>query len=181
MKKISNLLSRFPAIRQLGMECGSTAIAIICKYYGAPNLQIPLAHHIAMGQDGINLQKIIEVFGDLGFEAEAYQLTYDDLELMELPFIVHYNINHFIVVYEMGDTYVKASDPDKGLVRMKKTEFIDKWGKVAVNVIPREDALETKLANQLTELASEAKFPFHRFFQEAFVKSKNKTFKSGFL
>lgn len=95
-------MRRFPVYRQLdSMDCGPTCLKIIAKYYGREYSLSNLRKQCHVSRDGVSLLEISEVATSMGFNTSGVQITIHDLSKIVLPCIVHWNHNHFVVVYKV--------------------------------------------------------------------------------
>ena len=136
-----NLLQiRMKIIRQRNaMDCGPSCLAMIAEHYGRTVQQEQLHHYCSLGKNGVSLLGISKAAENIGFKTVGGRLSFDILA-NELPFpcIVHWNQNHFVVVYNIrkrkGNRYeVYVADPGKGLVTYTKEEFCEHWVSTKTN------------------------------------------------
>lgn len=136
-----NLLQiRMKIIRQRNvMDCGPSCLAMIAEHYGRTVQQELLHHYCSLGRNGVSLLGISKAAENIGFKTVGGRLSFDILA-NELPFpcIVHWNQNHFVVVYNIkkrkGNQYeVYVADPGKGLVTYTKEEFCEYWVSTKTN------------------------------------------------
>ena len=136
-----NLLQiRMKIIRQRNaMDCGPSCLAMIAEHYGRTVQQELLHHYCSLGKNGVSLLGISKAAENIGFKTVGGRLSFDILA-NELPFpcIVHWNQNHFVVVYNIrkrkGNRYeVYVADPGKGLVTYTKEEFCEHWVSTKTN------------------------------------------------
>ena len=137
------LIDRFPLIEQGGgMDCGPTCLAMIFRHYGAQDIRHVLATLSEVTTQGTSLYDLMEVSESFGLKAESYELDYEYLQQIQLPCIAHYEGQHFVVVYEATDTYVRVADPAFGKARYTKDEFENKWSGIALELKPTESFLQ---------------------------------------
>lgn len=122
------MLKGFPHYRQMEqMDCGATCLRIIFKYYG----QLVSIHKIRKlcqtTRDGVNLLGISEAAEKLGFRTYGVRLSLDQLNEADLPCILHWNQNHFVVLYKIRKGRYYISDPASGLISYGETEFARNW------------------------------------------------------
>ena len=119
----------FPNYRQLDkMDCGPTCLRIIAKYYGreVPLERLRQASYI--DREGVSLAGIKEAAKQIGLETFSVLITWEDLiEKAPLPCIVHWEGNHFMVVYRITPTKVYISDPAKGKYSLSADAFKRGW------------------------------------------------------
>ena len=77
--------------------------------------------------DGTSLKAICHAATELGLAARALKVSLRNLSSMPLPAIVHWESNHWIVLYDVADTYVKVADPALGLRKIPRAEFERSW------------------------------------------------------
>ncbi len=119
--------TNFPNYRQLDrMDCGPTCLRIIAKHYGKEiNLEF-LRRVSHINRTGVSLAGIKEAAKQIGFDTFSVLITWADLiEKVPLPCIVHWEENHFMVVYKLSNSKVYISDPGKGKYTLSHDEFRD--------------------------------------------------------
>ncbi len=133
------LVDRFPHIEQgATMDCGPSCLAMVFRHYGAENLQYVLAKLSEVTTEGSSLYDLMTVAENFGCKAEGYVLDYEYLQQIQLPCIAHYEGQHFVVVYEATDQYVRVSDPAFGKTRYRRDEFENKWSGVVLEIKPTD-------------------------------------------
>ena len=122
-------MKKFPFFKQLDtMMCGVTCLQMICKYYGK-NYSHEFLYSICYATaEGISLLGIKETANNLGFCTISGRLTLERLSSTTLPCILHWNQNHFVVLYNIknGRKFYVA-DPGKGLITYTMDEFKQHW------------------------------------------------------
>lgn len=118
----------FPHLWQIDeMDCGATSVAIICRHFGRAVSLSRLRQLVHTGLDGASLRAICEAGNELGLSARAVKASPSNLARMPLPAIVHWDGNHWVVLYDVDKTHVRISDPGMGRRRLPIAEFLDKW------------------------------------------------------
>lgn len=114
-------------------DCGFASLSMIAKYYNSNyhNEVIHSMFHIE--KCGISLLEIGKVAERIGFKTIGGFLKFSSLTSSHiLPCIVHWNQNHFVVVYKIkkhsrGRYTIYVADPARGLVVYEKEEFLENW------------------------------------------------------
>lgn len=115
------------------MDCGPACLAMVAGYYGQQIDREYLRVTCALGKEGVSLLGISRTAEKIGFKAIGIRLIFETLsEEVPLPCIVHWNQNHFVVVYKIkkhrkGKYTIHIADPGKGLVTYTKEEFCEHW------------------------------------------------------
>ena len=123
------ILKRFPTEYQMdAKDCGPASLKMVAKYFGRYYSLQYLRDKCGITKEGVSLLGISAAAESIGLHTAAFKCTIDDLILkVPFPVIVHWNENHFIVVYYADKKYVWVSDPVKGHVKYTKHEFIAGW------------------------------------------------------
>lgn len=123
------ILKRFPTEYQMdAMDCGPASLKMIAKYFGRYYSLQYLRDKCGITKEGVSLLGISAAAESIGFHTVAIKCTIEDL-MFKIPFpvIVHWNGNHFIVVYHADKKHVWVSDPIKGHVKYTIQEFRASW------------------------------------------------------
>ena len=111
-------------LQQDAQDCGISCLRMICKFYGKTYSSEHLRSIIIPRADGISLLEISEGAEQLGFKSFAARITFDQLqEKVPLPCIVHWDKNHYVVVYKISKKRVWIADPAHGLRQLSIEEF----------------------------------------------------------
>lgn len=136
-KGLFNRWNKYPLIRQHSqMDCGAACLSMICKFYGK-DVSINTTRDLAkVKQEGASLSNLERALTELGFRAESYISSMQQLRQKSLPAIVNWKGYHWIVVYEVTDDHVICADPDDGIVRHSHKEFIGGWSRYTIFLQP---------------------------------------------
>ena len=120
---------RFPFYHQLdGKDCGPACLKMIAAFHGRKFSIQYLREQSHIGRLGISLLGISDAAEKTGMRSLAAKVNFDMLEKdAPLPCIVHWNQNHFVVVYKIRKGRVYVADPAVGHVRYSKEEFCKSW------------------------------------------------------
>lgn len=122
-------MTKFPHIKQRDqMDCGPTCLKMITKYYGK-NFSLPfLRENCYIGKQGVSLLGIATAAEKVGLRTLAVQIDIQTIiEEKPVPFIVHWNQNHFVVVYKITNKTVFVADPASQLLEYTHQEFRKAW------------------------------------------------------
>ena len=126
-------MKKFPSYMQLdAMDCGPTCLRIIAKFYGKNYSLQNLRDKCHVSREGVSLLGISDAAEMIGFRTVGVKLSFRQLcEEANLPCIVHWNQNHFVVVYavrkEHGKVNIYVSDPASGLLKYDQKRFCKSW------------------------------------------------------
>lgn len=120
----------FPFEKQRdAMQCGVAALAMVCRYHGHPCTVHELEQVCHPTREGVSLKGIADAARALGMETQCGKLTVEALREMPLPCILHWNQNHFVVLYGVsrrGERF-RVADPAKGKTVYGREEFCRGW------------------------------------------------------
>ena len=119
---------RFPHVQQIdAMDCGAAALAMVCRHYGRAVSLARIRQLTYTSTDGTSLRAICRAATELGLAARAVKASAKNLAQMPLPAIVHWEGNHWIVLYDVSPTHVRVADPALGPRKLPRAEFEAKW------------------------------------------------------
>lgn len=108
-------------------DCGPTCVRMIAKHYGKLISLQGIRTLSETTRAGSSLLKLSDAAEAMGFKTVGVRLNFDKLLKSPLPLIVHWNKNHFVVVYKIKKEVVYVADPAHGLLTYSKKEFIEGW------------------------------------------------------
>ena len=109
------------------MDCGPTCLRMIAKHYGK-NFSLQRLREISgINREGVSLLGISEAAEKIGFRTMGSRLTTEQLSELELPAILHWNQNHFVVLYKIKRGKYYIADPGKGLIEFTLDELKQRW------------------------------------------------------
>lgn len=122
-------MPRFPFIQQKDMmDCGPTSLAIICRHYGKKIDIEKLRSKSEIGKEGVNLLGISNTAESIGMRTQAVQLSVSQLATeASLPCILHWQQQHFVVLFKAEKNKFTISDPAQGIVTLSKKDFTQLW------------------------------------------------------
>ncbi|MBT8243888.1 MAG: peptidase domain-containing ABC transporter [Winogradskyella sp.] len=119
---------KFPFYKQKDTkDCGPTCLKIIAKHY---KKTISIKHLRTISETtrvGSSLLGLSDAAEKIGFRSLGVKLTLKRLKEAPLPCIVHWNKNHYAVLYKIRKDIFYVSDPAHGLLKYPKDEFLKHW------------------------------------------------------
>jgi ATP-binding cassette subfamily B protein len=142
-------------------DCGPTCLKIVAKHYGKTiNIQ-ELRDISETTREGSNLLFLSDAAEKIGFRTLGVKLNLERLHEAPLPCILHWNKNHYVVLYKIKRGTYYISDPAFGLIEYNKQDFIKFW------IGNNADEFTQEGVALLMEAAP-------KFFQSEFDKEENK-------
>ena len=115
-------MNSFPIVFQHDtMLCGVTCLQMVCEDYKRKYTGNYLSSLCHATPEGVSLLGLRETAVQLGFDCECGRISIDCMESLDMPCILHWNQNHFVVLYKVkkGRKFYIA-DPGKGLVKYNR-------------------------------------------------------------
>jgi HlyB family type I secretion system ABC transporter len=139
----SKRIRRFQHTYQLDeMDCGAASLAMVCRHFGR-NVSISRVREaVHTATDGTSLAGITRGAEELGLDARSVRASKSRVDELPLPAIVHWEGNHWVVLYSVQDRHVRVADPARGLRRIPRDEFVAKWSGYASLLSPTERLAE---------------------------------------
>lgn len=121
-------MTKFPFYHQHDtMQCGITCLRMICKYYGKEFSIEILSKYCFVTNEGVSLLGICDAASQLGLQNTCGRISMEQLYKAPLPCILHWNQNHYVVLYRVKKTRFYIADPGKGLIKYSQEEFEKHW------------------------------------------------------
>jgi ATP-binding cassette subfamily B protein len=119
---------QFPFFKQFDqMDCGPTCLRMICKYYGRSLSLQKLRALCQINKEGVSLLGISEAAESIGLRSLGVKIDKTEIKDIELPCILHWKQNHFVVLYRVKKGRYDIADPGKGLLKLTEEEFLAGW------------------------------------------------------
>ena len=122
------------------LECGAAALAMVMAYY---NKWVPLEQvrvDCGVSRDGSKAKNIYLAAEHYGFDVTAYRIEPETLkEDGVFPCIIHWDMNHFVVLNGFKGDWVYINDPARGTVRISYEEFDHSFTGIVIVPVPSEN------------------------------------------
>ena len=110
------------------MDCGPACLRMIAQYYGKTYSLDMLRNLSSINREGVSLLGISRAAEHIGFKTVGAAITFSQLrDKAPLPCMVHWNQNHFVVVYKIKRNKIFVADPANGLMTFSTEEFCKHW------------------------------------------------------
>ena len=124
----------FPHYLQLdAMDCGPSCLRMVAKYYGKSYSLQTLRERCFITREGVSMLGISDAAEYIGFRTIGVRISFDQLtKEANLPCILHWNQNHFVVCYRIkchknGEVDLYIADPASKRLIYHKDEFLKCW------------------------------------------------------
>ncbi|HJV88582.1 MAG TPA: peptidase domain-containing ABC transporter [Noviherbaspirillum sp.] len=141
------IIKRFAWVEQAEeMDCGAACLAMLCKHYGIPMTLGKLRELANVTTAGATMDSLARAGESLGFTTRGVQCTYEALLGFELPFIIHWEGYHYVIVYGISKQQVWVADPAIGFRKMSVEEFERGWSGTCLVFTPGQNQVQLAAA-----------------------------------
>jgi len=131
---------RLPLILQTeATECGLASLAMIAGYHGRHSTLMDLRRQFSVSLKGITLKQLIQTADRLKLGTRAVRLELNDLGKLKLPCVLHWNLNHFVVLKAVDGQRLTLHDPALGLRQLSLADASKSFTGIALEVWPEQD------------------------------------------
>lgn len=121
-------MAKFPFFKQYdAMDCGPSCLRMIAAFYGKNYSLQKLRELSHISREGVSLLGLSDAGEAIGFRTIGARITFEQLFQAPKPCVVHWDQDHFVVVYKLKKGKVYVADPAFGLVEYSETEFKKHW------------------------------------------------------
>jgi len=123
------MIKSFPHYIQLdAMDCGPSCLRMVAKYYGRGYALQTLRERSFITREGVSMLGISDAAESIGFRTNGVKISIEQLKKEALlPCILHWNQNHFVVLYKIKNDNYYISDPASKKVAFSEDEFKRCW------------------------------------------------------
>ncbi len=125
-----------PVIQSEAAECGLAALAMVASAHGLHLGIAELRRRFPLSLKGARLDQLMRMAQALGFSTRPLRLDMEDLSRLRLPCILHWDLNHFVVLSRVDRRIATILDPAFGERRMRLGEVSDHFTGIALELAP---------------------------------------------
>jgi ATP-binding cassette subfamily B protein RaxB len=145
-----------PLLQSEAAECGLASLAMVAVHYGH-RINLPgLRQRYPTSIKGTTLGELMAIASDLELAPRALRLELGELDKLQKPAILHWDLNHFVVLESATPRHVTILDPARGRRRMTLALFGRHFTGVALELTPTPDfkPIEARTRTRLSDLWS---------------------------
>ena len=141
---------RVPVVLQSeAAECGLACMTMIAQYYSDKRDLNALRQSVSVSLRGTTLKDIMRIASDLGFQTRAIKIEMEHLAQLSCPAILHWNMNHFVVLTKVKGKTLTIHDPALGERKLTYSEASKYITGIALEVTPSDTFSPKKSAPRL--------------------------------
>lgn len=132
--------AKVPVVMQMeALECGAACLAMVLACYGKwmPLEQVRV--DCGVSRDGSRAGNIMKAARSYGLEAKGYRMGLEAVKgISAFPCIIHWNLNHFVVLCGFRGNHACINDPARGSVKVTMDEFDKAFTGIVMVFAPTE-------------------------------------------
>jgi ATP-binding cassette subfamily B protein RaxB len=117
-------------------ECGLACLAMVASHHGHRTDLAALRQRFQLSLKGASLTRLIAIAQSLGFQSRALRLEMADLSRLRTPCVLHWDLNHFVVLAKAGRRSITVLDPAFGERKLDHAEASRHFTGVALELTP---------------------------------------------
>lgn len=126
---------KLPTILQTeSAECGLACLAMISSYHGYKTDLFALRQKYTISQKGVTLATLIKIANQLHLTSRPLHLEIDELSQLRTPCILHWDLNHFVVLQSVGKHHIAIIDPAVGIRKIHNDEVSNHFTGIALEL-----------------------------------------------
>lgn len=120
-------------------ECGLACLGMVSGFYGHRFDMLTLRRRFATTLKGATLEQLMDMAGRLQLASRPLRLDLHELRELRLPCVLHWNLNHFVVLQAVGRQHVVIVDPASGRRKVSLAEVSRAFSGIALELWPLAD------------------------------------------
>lgn len=138
-----SLLKKTPVILQSeAAECGIACLAMVCGHYGLDIDLFNFRQRFGSPSQGVTLMSLSKTAEHAGLKSRALSLDLDEIRQLKLPCVLHWGMNHYVVLTKVRKSSFVVHDPALGKRIIGNQEMSNYFtGKIIGHLLITNDAL----------------------------------------
>lgn len=145
-----------PVLQAEAAECGLAALAMVARHHGHKINLVGLRQRFPTSSKGMTLQHLVAVAAELDLAPRPVRLELDELSQLQLPAVLHWDLNHFVVLERLAGRKAVILDPATGRRVMPLETLSRHFTGVALELTPAPSfkPVEARPRTRLSDLWS---------------------------
>ena len=142
--------SRVPVVLQTeAAECGLACLAMVAGAHGLDTDLPTLRQRFSLSLKGVTLADMVRMADALQFNTRALRAEPEELSQVQLPCILHWDLNHFVVLVRLKGDEVEIHDPARGLQHIKRADLSRHFTGVLLELQPAPGFMPAQARQQV--------------------------------
>lgn len=131
---------RLPILIQAeAAECGLCCVAMLSNYFGRYTDLVSFRREFSYSIRGATLRSLIGISESIGLSARPLKLSLEDIPKLKRPAILHWNLDHYVVLADVSRKHITIHDPAVGIRKYTWQEASRHFSGIALELSPRQD------------------------------------------
>ena len=171
-RRVLDALRRYPWVeQQSSSDCGAACLSMIARYWGKRFPLNVLREKAKVGREGATLKSLAKAAEDIGFQSRPVRASLGALAKQRGPWIAHWEGNHYVVVYQVGEKQVLVADPALGHKYVPRATFSHKWTGYGMLLEPTLQLQQTEIKQGSLGRYVKALIPYRKLIAQIIVIS----------
>jgi ATP-binding cassette, subfamily B, bacterial CvaB/MchF/RaxB len=129
---------KLPLILQTeAAECGLACLAMVAGYHGFQTDLPNLRRRFTVSLKGLHLPQLLQIAGRMDMSCRPLRVELETLGRLNLPAILHWDLNHFVVLKSVKGNKLIIHDPSSGLQTLSIENVSKHFTGVALELEPK--------------------------------------------
>jgi ATP-binding cassette subfamily B protein RaxB len=129
--------NRLPLIYQNEIsECGLACLAMVAGYHGHKTDLRALRKSHSITLKGVTLAQLTVIAQKMHLSTRAIKVEIEDIKMLRCPAILHWDLNHFVVLKSASETEIVIHDPARGIRKLGISEVSKHFTGIALELTP---------------------------------------------
>ncbi|MBT1451461.1 peptidase domain-containing ABC transporter [Glaciecola sp. XM2] len=128
-----------PTYQSEAAECGLACMAMIANHHGHKLDLTTLRNQYSVSFKGANMQQLMRLAEQLGMVGRALKLDLDDLKNLKTPCVLHWDMNHFVVLKKVSGSSITILDPALGERKVAMSDVDKSFTGIALELTPTSE------------------------------------------
>lgn len=130
-------------------ECGLACLAMISSFYQRKTDLVTIRKELAYSESGMSIRTLCEYGEQINLDSRPLQADVDEIDQLRLPCVLHWDLNHFVVLTHYSKKSVTIHDPAIGKIKYSIEHFKEHYTGIAVEFFPAIHFKKETLVNGL--------------------------------
>jgi ATP-binding cassette subfamily B protein RaxB len=146
--------NRLPVLLQTeAAECGLACVSMIASYWGHTIDIASMRRRFSVSLKGVTLKGLMAIAQGMSLSPRPLKLDMHDLGELKLPCVLHWNLNHFVVLKSVTSSHAVIHDPGVGERKLVLADFARHFTGIALELTPSEGFKKQKETQKFSMLS----------------------------
>jgi ATP-binding cassette, subfamily B, bacterial CvaB/MchF/RaxB len=125
-----------PVLQTTASECGLVCLTMVAQYHGSFYELSEVRAKFALSLRGMTMASMVQVAASMNLLCRPLKLEIENIGRLNCPAVLHWDMNHFVVLVKVAKNRITIYDPANGEVRLNRNQFAEHFTGVALELSP---------------------------------------------